>query len=142
VIPKEATMDKSKKKIIAGVGLLGGAGLVYLLTRKKAVAAQICTPGDTKCIGADLCVCNTQGTKWDVSVPNSPTCVVTPGTAVLYGSVTDTETRKAIEGIQVSCGSYSGTTEADGQYRIENIPPGDYTVTFTDPTGKYQTKEV
>jgi len=31
-------MDKEKKKIIAGVGILGGASLIYLLTRKGAAA--------------------------------------------------------------------------------------------------------
>jgi hypothetical protein len=134
-------VDKNTKKIIAGAGILGGAGLAYLLTRKKAVVEPVCTPGDTKCIGSDLCVCSAAG-QWEASVKNSPTCVPTPGTAVLYGQVTDAQTGTAIEGIQVSCDSYTGMTGADGQYRIENITPGDYSVTFTDPLGRYETKVI
>jgi hypothetical protein len=133
-------MDKDKKKIIVGVGILGAAGLAYALTRKKAPVEPVCTPGDTKCIGSDLCVCSALG-QWAVSVQNSPTCAAPPNTAVLYGQVTDAQSGAAIEGIQVSCDSYAGVTEADGQYRIESIPPGDYAVTFTDPLGRYEMKE-
>jgi hypothetical protein len=138
---QEGKMDKDKKKIIAGAGILGGAGLVYLLTRKGAAVEPVCTLGETKCIGNDLCVCNVQG-QWETSVKDSPTCAVIPGTAVLDGQVTSAQSGAAIEGIQVSCNGYSGVTEADGRYRIENIPPGNYTVTFTDPLGRYETKVI
>lgn len=134
-------MEKDKKKVIAGVGILGSAGLIYLLTRKGASAEPVCTLGETKCIGNDLCVCNAQG-QWETSVKNSPTCTVTPGTAILDGQVTDAQTGAAIQGIQVSCDSYSGITEADARYRIENIPPGDYAITFTDPLSRYETKVI
>jgi hypothetical protein len=138
-ISQEVKMDKDKKKIAIGAGIVGGAaGLVYLLTRKKPAATPVCTPGNTKCIGSDLCVCNAQG-QWAVSVKDSPTCVPTQDTAALYGQVTDAQSGAAIEGIQISCNGYSGTTGADGRYRIENISPGDYTITFTDPLGKYET---
>jgi hypothetical protein len=135
-------MDKDKKKIVVGAGILGAAtGLAYLLTRKKAPVVPVCTPGDTKCIGSDLCVCSAKG-QWEISVKNSPTCAAAPDTAVLYGQVTDAQSGAAIKGIQINCDNYSSVTEADGQYRIESIPPGDYAVTFTDPLGRYETKEV
>ena len=134
-------MDKDKKKVVAGAGILGAAGLICLLTRKKAGAEPVCTPGDTKCIGSDLCVCSAKG-QWEISAKNSPTCAAPQDMAVLYGKVTDAKSGAAIEGIQVSCNSYSGTTEADGRYRIENILPGDHAVTFTDPLGRYEMKEV
>jgi len=34
----------------------------------------ICTPGELKCIGADLYVCNATGTSWTLKQKNSPTC--------------------------------------------------------------------
>jgi hypothetical protein len=132
-------MDKDKKKIIAGTAILGGAGLVYLLTRKRPPVQPVCTPGTTKCIGSDLHLCNAQG-QWKVSQYNSPSCAVAPGTAILYGQVTDALTGDLIQGIHVSCDSYGGVTEADGRYRIENITPRDYTITFTDPQGTYKSQ--
>ena len=59
-------MEKDTKKIIAGVGILGGAGLVYLLTRKA------CTEGSVKCTGTDLYAC-VNGT-WQLEESNSPAC--------------------------------------------------------------------
>lgn len=38
-------MEKDKKKIIAGAGLLGGAGLLYLLTRKRLPPVPPPPPG-------------------------------------------------------------------------------------------------
>lgn len=133
-------MEKDKKKIIAGAAILGGAALAYALTQRKPTVVPVCTPGDNKCIGGDLYACSAQG-QWEVSMENSPSCVAPPDTAILYGKVTDTQ-GVAIEEIQVACDSYTGTTEADGQYRIENIPMGEYSVTFTDPLVRYQSQNM
>jgi hypothetical protein len=54
-----------------------------------------------------------------------------PDKAILYGLVTDAETNAGIPNVQVNCGGYTGKTDARGDYRIINIPPGTYPVTFT-----------
>jgi hypothetical protein len=61
-----------------------------------------------------------------------------PNTAVLFGQVTDADTGIGIEGISVDCDGYSKETDANGNYRIANIPAGTYTVRFTDPYGRYE----
>lgn len=61
-----------------------------------------------------------------------------PGKATLYGKVTDNQTGKAIQGIEISFDGYSGVTQSDGYYLIENIAPGEYAVTFCDPLGRYE----
>ena len=63
---------------------------------------------------------------------------IKPGTAVLYGSVTDIETNLGIPNIQIHCDGYTTRTNANGEYEIINIPPGTYSVSFTDPTGQYE----
>jgi len=59
-------------------------------------------------------------------------------TATLYGTVTDAETGLPIENIDVDCNGYPDTTAPDGTYRIEDIPPGEYSVLFTDPLNRYE----
>jgi len=128
-----------EQKVALSVGVAAVGGYVAYKYLKPSVA--ICTPGDEKCIGLNWCRCNPEGTKWDVIVPNDEVrCPIIPGTAILYGTVTDKTTGSPIEGISVNCDSYPGTTALDGTYRIENIPPGAYTVTFTDPLGRYEEK--
>jgi len=61
-----------------------------------------------------------------------------PDKATLYGKVTNDQTGKAIQGIEVSFNGYAGVTQADGCYLIENINPGEYAVTFQDPLGRYE----
>lgn len=61
-----------------------------------------------------------------------------PDKATLYGKVTNAQTGKAIQGIEVSFNGYTGVTQANGYYLIENITPGAYTVTFQDPLGRYE----
>ena len=61
-----------------------------------------------------------------------------PGKATLYGKVTNDQTGKAIQGIEVSFNGYAGVTQSDGYYLIENIIPGAYAVTFQDPLGRYE----
>lgn len=96
-------MDKDKKKMLAGAGVLGGAAaIIYFLTRKPLV-------------------------------PPPP-----PDRATLYGKATDAQTGKAIQSIEVSLDEYSGVTQPDGYYLIENIIPGGYAVTFCDPLGRYE----
>jgi hypothetical protein len=135
---------KTGAKVALGLGLgtgLGVLGYKIYTWLKKPPVTEVCTPGDTKCIGSDLCVCSAAG-QWEVSVKDASQCQAPINTAILYGQVTDAKTGGPIEGIQVSCNSYTGPTGADGQYRIENITPGDYSVTFTDPLGRYETKVI
>ncbi|GAI43185.1 unnamed protein product, partial [marine sediment metagenome] len=41
------------------------------------------------------------------------------------------DTGLAIKNINVDCDGYTGKTDAAGNYQIINIPPGQYTVTFS-----------
>lgn len=58
-----------------------------------------------------------------------------PDKAILEGTVTDIYSTEPIKDILVSCNGYTG--ETNGNYRIINIEPGTYPVTFTDPLGRY-----
>jgi len=62
-----------------------------------------------------------------------------PDKAILFGQVTDAETGDPVNNINVSCNGYIGKTNSAGSYRIINIEPGTYDVTFTDPYGQYAT---
>lgn len=136
-------MKKETKQGLAVVGGLVGIGLaIWGFTKAKAAPPVVCTPGDEKCIGPDWCRCNPAGTKWIVVIPNASECAAPPLTAVLYGTVTDADTQVPIEGISVDCGGYTDTTAPDGTYRIENIPPGTYSVVFSDPLGRYEEKVI
>lgn len=69
-------MEKNKKKIIAGAGILGAAGLLYLLTRKGAAIPSEPPGGSVKCIGTDLYAWVND--KWQLQELNFPACVSTP----------------------------------------------------------------
>ena len=129
-------------KIGGAIALIIAAIIAFLFLRKKVGAQPICTPGEEKCIGPDWCKCNAAGTKWDVVTPNATECAALPQTAILYGTVKDASTTGVIEGIVVDCGGYTDTTKTDGTYRIENILPGSYSVSFTDPSGQYEEKVI
>lgn len=60
-----------------------------------------------------------------------------PGLAVLWGHVTAAQTGDPIEGVEVACDSYFAITDSGGYYEIQDIEPGIYTLTFTDPLGRY-----
>lgn len=68
--------------------------------------------------------------------------VADPDKAILFGKVTDADTLAGIKGINVNCDGYTGKTDAAGNYQIINIPPGTYSVTFTDPLGRYEPQAV
>jgi hypothetical protein len=61
-----------------------------------------------------------------------------PDRANMYGQATDALTGHPIEGIEVSFAEYSGVTGSNGYYLIEDIIPGVYEVTFSDPLGRYE----
>lgn len=52
----------------------------------------------------------------------------------LEGTVTDSE-GSPIPGATVDIGGYTGTTDENGEFRIEDIPPGTYPVVITDKDG-------
>ena len=132
-----AETEKSKGGKIGGaIALIIAAIIAFLFSRKGA--QPICTPGEEKCIGLDKCRCKDDGTGWIVVTPNATECAAPSGTAILYGTVKDPSTMVVIEGIVVDCGGYTDTTGVDGLYHIENILPGSYSVSFTDPIGQYQ----
>lgn len=54
-----------------------------------------------------------------------------PVTGTISGTVTDDDTGLAIEGAIVSDGTRSDTTNGSGEYTINNVPVGTYTVTCT-----------
>jgi len=56
-----------------------------------------------------------------------------PNKAILEGTVTDDKTDQPINGVSVACGQYTGKTNPDGFYRIINIEPGEYYVSFQHP---------
>jgi len=61
-----------------------------------------------------------------------------PGMATLHGKITDAKSGAAIQGIEMSFDGYAGASDATGYYLIENINPGAYPVTFSDPLGRYE----
>lgn len=61
-----------------------------------------------------------------------------PDKAILFGQVIDSVTTEPIKDINVNCNGYTGKTNSTGDYRIINIEPGTYSVTFTDPLGRYE----
>lgn len=63
---------------------------------------------------------------------------IDPNKAILYGMVTDVETTVGIANINVNCDGYTAKTDSNGEYSIINIPPGTYSVTFTDPSSRYE----
>lgn len=60
-----------------------------------------------------------------------------PELATLWGMLLNEQTKEPVEGIQATCNGYSAVTDADGRYEMPDIKPGVYTVTFTDPFGRY-----
>ena len=62
---------------------------------------------------------------------------IDPNKAILYGRVTNIVTQEGISNINVDCDGYTAKTDSNGEYRIINIPPGTYSVTFTDQYGRY-----
>lgn len=63
-----------------------------------------------------------------------------PNKATLFGNVTDAATGNGIKNVTVNCGDHTGKTDSRGDYRLINIEPGAYAVTFSHPD--YQTTVV
>ena len=68
--------------------------------------------------------------------------VADPDKAILFGKVADADTLAGIQDIDVNCNGYAAKTNIGGEYQIINIPAGTYSVTFTDPLGRYQPQAV
>ena len=130
---------KQKGGIVGGI--IAFIATLVAIARAGAAPPVVCTPGDEKCIGEDWCRCSEAGDKWIVVIPNATECQITPGLAILYGVATDAKTHLPIQGIVVSCNGYTDTTVADGLYRIEDIPPGTYSVQFVDSLDRYETAQ-
>jgi len=62
--------------------------------------------------------------------------------ASIYGTVVDSETLQAIGGINVRIAGVSkAVTDSNGEFLVENINPGTYSLTFTDSLGRYDPYE-
>jgi hypothetical protein len=69
---------KKDKGAIPVIILAFFGGLAALFLMKKKAPVGVCTPGEVKCVGVDLYLCNANG-QWEVSETNSASCQVTPG---------------------------------------------------------------
>ena len=129
-------MEKDKKRIIAGGVILSGtAALAYYLMKRGS-----CTPGDTKCIGNDLYVCNAQR-QWELSEKDSPQCIVQENTGRIQGKILDAETNAPILTAMIYVdGAFHCYAGPSGTYRTDYIPYGSHTVTAK--ADNYQTVDV
>jgi len=58
-----------------------------------------------------------------------------PGTGIVYGKVLDAVTGENIEGVIVSSGGITDTSDVDGAYLLANVPYADRVVVNTDVNG-------
>ena len=58
-----------------------------------------------------------------------------PGTGIVYGKVLDAVSGEAIEGVIVSSGGITSTSDVDGAYLLANVPYADRVVVNTDVAG-------
>jgi TonB family protein len=57
-----------------------------------------------------------------------------PTTATFTGQVRDRRTKNPLEGVNVAVeGSAAATTDADGRFHLEGVPPGEHVVTLSGP---------
>lgn len=129
VLRKETKMEKGKKKIIAGAGVLVGTGLAYLLLGRKRPPQE----GDKKCIEFDLHEYR-QG-QWVLVEANSPACGWQPPgeeTGIIQGYVVGRETGEHIPNAAIYLDGefalYSWTWDVGG-YRIAGISYGTHIIT-------------
>lgn len=99
-------MDKDKKKILAGIGILGALLALFISCRRKAHVAPPPPPEE--------------------------------GKATLWGIVSDASTNKPIDGINITLDGLLLPTGLDGRYEFANIEPSTYSLSFTDPLGRYE----
>lgn len=60
--------------------------------------------------------------------------------ASIYGTVVDSETLQPVPGINIRLGDVNvAATNSNGEFLVENIEPGTYSLSFIDPLGQYQT---
>ena len=61
-----------------------------------------------------------------------------PVKASVYGVVTDINTGETLGGIKVVLGGAERITDGNGHYEFADIDPGNYTLSFMDPQGVYE----
>ena len=65
-----------------------------------------------------------------------------PGLATLWGIVSDAYSGKGIGGITVALNGWNTTTASSGRYEFREVEPGEYSLDFVDPLGRYEAKTV
>ena len=61
-----------------------------------------------------------------------------PELASLSGTVYDEETMSPIPSIVATMNGYQKVTGSNGSFNFLNIAPGEYSILFTDPLGRYE----
>jgi len=88
------------------------------MNKKQTVGAAVLAGAATLLVALKI--------KGGTSMPPEPE----PGKATLYGKVTDKVTGKGISGVTISYYSTQTPTNAQGEYNIQNVPPGSIDITF------------
>jgi hypothetical protein len=132
-------MEKNKKIILIGAGVLGGVALAHFLSGRRPPQEW-----DTMCDGFDLYEYHSG--EWVLVEENSTVCGWQPGepeeAGIIQGYVVDGETGEHIPSAAIYLDGkfalYSWTSDVGG-YRIGNIPYGTHTVTVE--ANNYQTTD-
>lgn len=115
-------------KKAAGIGLVTVAGglVAYQLLKGKVPAPPPECLLDADCPSGYVC--------------DHGVCIKKPveGKAVLWGIARNARTKLPILGIVVTKNSETRTTDATGKYEFLDVETGTYTVSLSDPSGRYE----